>query len=110
MTRADLPRALCGLPGALLEERPFDATFTEENILRASGDVALIKPSLMGNSKLRRTVEGNAKAAAHSPRAAALEALKAAHTTAVAECEKAGFSTVPLAQCRQGALVTKEAG
>ena len=73
LTRADLPRALCGLPGALLEERPFDAAFTEENILRASDDVALIKPSLMENSKLRRTVEGNAEEAAQSPRAAALD-------------------------------------
>ena len=110
MTRADLLRALCGPPGAPLEERPFDATFTEKNILRASDDVALTSSSLMENSKLRRTVEGNAEAAAHSPRAAALEAVKAAHTTAVAECEMAGYSTVPLAQCRQGALVTKEAG
>ena len=110
MTRADLPQALCGLPGAPLEERPFDATFTEDNILRAWDDTVLTSSSLMENSKLRRTVKGNAEAAAHSPRVAALEAVKAAHTTAVAECEKAGFSTVPLAQCRQGALVTKEAG
>ena len=110
MTRADLPQALCELPGALLEEQPFDAAFTEEKTFRARGDKVFASSSLMEKSKLRRTVEGNAKAAAHSPRAAALEALKAAHTTAVAECEMAGYSTVPLAQCRQGALVTKQAG
>ena len=109
MTRADLPQALCGLPGAPLEERPLDATFTEENTFRA-WDGKVPTSSLMENSKPRRTVEGNAEAAAHSPRAVALEAVKAALTTAVAECEKAGFNTVPLAQCRQGALVTKEAG
>ena len=47
---------MCGPPGAPLEERPFDATFTEKNILRASDDVALTSSSLMENSKLRRTV------------------------------------------------------
>jgi hypothetical protein len=98
------------LPGAPLEEQPFDATFTEEKVLRARDDTVTTSSSLMENPKLRRTAEGNAEAAAHSLRAAAPEAVKAAHTTAVAECEKAGYSTVPLAQCRQGALVTKEAG
>ena len=67
LTRADLPQVLCGLPSAPLEERPFDATFTEENILRAWYGTVLTSSSLMEKSKLRLTVEGGAEAAAHSP-------------------------------------------
>ena len=56
MTRADLPQALRGLPGAPLEERPFEATFTEDNIPRAWDGTVLTSSSLMENSKLRCTV------------------------------------------------------